>query len=121
MPRTTRLTPWCAFAALVAVVFGLLCTPATAAPADFPGGGPAYVKVVDTPGCDRAPVHQDGTHPATPPRGSTAYDLLPVLCTAARPAAVHRSAAADLSSRPRRGPPVSVPATPVELSVLLRV
>lgn len=125
MPRTTRLTRWCGLVALLAVVLGTLCGPAASAapatPGTDSGSGTVYVKVMDTPGCDRAPAHPDGTHPATPPRGSAAYDLLPVLCDGDRSATASRYLDAALRVAPRRGPPTPVPPSPVELSVLLRM
>ncbi|MFF0745612.1 hypothetical protein ACFYVL_34965 [Streptomyces sp. NPDC004111] len=181
MLRTTRLTRWCGPAALLAVVLGMLCGPAAAAPvAALSGAGASAASVpvaassgsasvpavassasasvpavahsaavsvpvaassagvstpaedpsgparagfgpVDAPGCDRAPAHPDGTHPSTPPRTGTPYDLLPVLCDGDRSAAVGRYLDAALSCAPRRGPPTPLPPSPVELSVLLRV
>ncbi|MFI5805767.1 hypothetical protein [Streptomyces sp. NPDC051561] len=121
MPRTTRrLTQWCGLAALVAVVLGVLGGPAVAQGGQSVSHGSVVVKVVDAPGCDRAPVHQDGAHPATPPRTGSAHDLAPALCGGAHAAATSRYLDAAAGTAPRRGPP-AVPSSPVELSVLLRV
>jgi hypothetical protein len=113
----------------LAVVLGMLCGPTASAAPAHPGTGPStstspssvYAKAMNGPGCDRAPVHPDGTHPATPPRGSSTYDLLPVLFDGDRSAQANRHLDAALSTAPRRGPPTPVPPSPVELSVLLRV
>ncbi|MFD4690295.1 hypothetical protein [Streptomyces sp. NPDC058463] len=108
---------WCCLTAVLAVVLGLLCAPATAA-----GTGTGTVQAVAAagntgiPGCDRNRDH-DGTDPVLPVRTRAPHDQAP------GPAAVGLPAATDRARVPLpvrlavRGPGPATP-TPVELSVL---
>lgn len=93
----------------VAAPAGAVVPTAVAAPAD---GRQA-------PGCDDGSGDDGGLSPATPPRGSSAYELLPALQTSAHGAsgcwAVH-GAVLDLA--PGRAPPPVAAPSPIDLSVL---
>ncbi|MEL5960354.1 hypothetical protein AADR41_37320 [Streptomyces sp. CLV115] len=127
-------TQWCCLMAVLAVVLGLFCGPATA----VPGGGTAPAVVVaavtgadapadagrvvaadadghPTPGC-RKTRKPDG-EPALPGRARAAYDQAPGLAgwglpVATGPGPVHPPVRLNL-----RAPAPAAP-TPVELSVL---
>ncbi|MGQ7750897.1 hypothetical protein ACUN29_20795 [Streptomyces sp. WC2508] len=126
-------TQWCCLMAVLAVVLGLFCGPATAvpggdaAPAAVVAGAPAADAPADsvqvaadtdghpTPGC-RKTRKPDG-EPALPGRARAAYDQAPGLAgwglpVATGPGPVHPPVRLNL-----RAPAPAAP-TPVELSVL---
>ncbi|MCX4730702.1 hypothetical protein [Streptomyces sp. NBC_01363] len=127
-------TQWCCLTAVLAVVLGLFCGPATAVPgggatatavvaaatgADAPAdAGPAVAAPADrhpAPGCRKTRKH-DG-EPALPGRARAAYDQAPGLAEWGLPAAtgqgpVHPPMRLKLSA------PAPAAPTPVELSVL---
>ncbi|MFD8745888.1 hypothetical protein [Streptomyces sp. NPDC059616] len=124
-------TQWCCLMAVLAVVLGLFCGPATAVPggdaAAVVGGAPAADAPADsvqvaadtdghpTPGC-RKTRKPDG-EPALPGRARAAYDQAPGLAgwglpVATGPGPVHPPVRLNL-----RAPAPAAP-TPVELSVL---
>ncbi|MFE6130482.1 hypothetical protein ACFQ6Q_19840 [Streptomyces sp. NPDC056437] len=102
--------------ALLGMLFALLlCSPSYAGPADdvivMTAQGQA-------PGCGKgAPDGDRGAHPATPPRGSAAYELLPAPHAAPCFTGPVLSAATPAIT-PDRAPPPPAPPTPVDLSVL---
>ncbi|MEK8144283.1 hypothetical protein NKH18_27750 [Streptomyces sp. M10(2022)] len=89
-PSVSR-TQWCCLMAVLAVVLGLFCGPATAADAaSVPGSDTVAVVAADTvdaspadgktgiPGCDRNRGH-DGGEPGVPARARTSHDHAPSL------------------------------------------
>ncbi|MGW7367464.1 hypothetical protein ACWGI8_29595 [Streptomyces sp. NPDC054841] len=71
------------------------------------------------PGCGRGSQDDGGLSPATPPRGSSSYELLPALQTAAHGAAGCWAVdEAVLAVAPERGPPPVAAPSPMDLSVL---
>ncbi|MFJ2743232.1 hypothetical protein ACIO3O_26650 [Streptomyces sp. NPDC087440] len=108
--------------AVLVMAVGLLCGPALAAQgAEARAAASVAFEVQDdTPGCEPAPSHGTG-QPASPPRGSTSYELMPVLFQVP---GTHDTAGLDrlvVSPAPGRAPPPATPPTPVDLGVLLRV
>ncbi|WP_189822709.1 hypothetical protein [Streptomyces finlayi] len=109
--------------AVLVMAVGLLCgLPGQAAAGHTPGdrGPVAFQAVDDTPGCRPTPSHDTGK-PSVPPRGSTSYELMPVLFEtpgSGDAAALDRLLAPPA---PGRAPPAAGPPTPVDLGVLLRV
>lgn len=103
---------------------GSAASAATAGPAGGAGSDAATVVAaaagpVQSPGCGRSTDDNDsGAHPGTPPRGGSAYELLPALHQTGGPAspAVPGQAFLDVSPLPALPPPA--PPSPVELSVL---
>lgn len=73
---------------------------------------------VQSPGCGRSAAGNDsGAHPGTPPRGGSAYELLPAPHQTGGPAvpAGHGRAFLDVSPLPE---PPPAPPSPVDLSIL---
>ena len=97
---------------------------ATAGPAG--GAGPDAATVVaaaagpvQSPGCGRSTDGDDsGAHPGTPPRGASAYELLPALHQTGGPASPAAPGQAFLDVSPLPVLPAPAPPSPVELSVL---
>ncbi|MFE7355957.1 hypothetical protein ACFU8Q_22885 [Streptomyces sp. NPDC057543] len=130
-------TQWCCLVAVLAVVLGLFCGPATAVvgveggggrpvASDGPvkgdvsdGPGAAVASATDrhgTPGCGKSRKHEDG-EPALPGRARAAHDQAPGLAAWGLPAATGQGPAHPPVRIGPRGP-VSAAPTPVELSVL---
>ncbi|MER6995179.1 hypothetical protein [Streptomyces sp. NPDC000410] len=109
--------------AFVVLLVGLLlCTGATgASAASEPAPEPSAITVSaghEAPGCDEGTGVDGGLSPATPPRGSSAYELLPAPHAVPAGAgcwAVHE-AVPDIA--PERGPPPVAAPSPMDLSVL---
>ncbi|MFD0343849.1 hypothetical protein ACFVH0_35125 [Streptomyces sp. NPDC127117] len=127
-------TQWCCLMAVLAVVLGLFCGPATAAPggdaapaavvagvtgADAPAdSAPVVAADTDghpTPGC-RKTRKPDG-EPALPGRARAAYDQAPGLAGWGLPAATGQGPVHPPVRLNLRAPAPAAP-TPVELSVL---
>lgn len=130
-------TQWCCLTAVLAVVLGLFCGPATAvtgggaSPAamvvtattvgtDGPADTDAPVVATDsdrhpTPGCGRTRKPDDA--PALPGRARAAYDQAPGLAEWGLPAATGPGPVHPPVRLKLRTPPPAAP-TPVELSVL---
>ncbi|MEV6397079.1 hypothetical protein AB0M39_20225 [Streptomyces sp. NPDC051907] len=71
------------------------------------------------PGCGQgAPDDFSGAHPAAPPRGFSAYELLPALHDAHGVSGGCSQEQTVLDVPPGRGPPPLDPPSPVELSIL---
>ncbi|MFC5801383.1 hypothetical protein [Streptomyces formicae] len=123
---------WCrvfavvAAVAALAVLFGGL--PATAHPA---GDGAADGRVASAPvagvqpadgqgpGCDDGAGGDGGLAPATPPRGSSSYELLPALQTVPHGVSGCWAVAGAVPGVvPERGPPPVAAPSPIDLSVL---
>ncbi|MFD7621326.1 hypothetical protein [Streptomyces sp. NPDC059802] len=126
-------TQWCCLTAVLAVVLGLFCGPATAVPgggapatavvaaatgADAPAdAGPTVAAPADrhpAPGCRKTRKH-DG-EPALPGRARAAYDQAPGLAEWGLPAAGQGPVHPPVRLKP--GAPAPAAPTPVELSVL---
>ncbi|MEU1896387.1 hypothetical protein ACH4D4_34470 [Streptomyces pristinaespiralis] len=95
-------------------------------PAAGPDAAPAWVAgpvapPAQPPGCGRGADDDDrNAHPGTPPRGGSAYELLPALHHgggASGPGALLPDRA-FLDGSPLPAPPPAAPPTPVALSVL---
>ncbi|MFI5771820.1 hypothetical protein ACIA74_25435 [Streptomyces sp. NPDC051658] len=127
-------TQWCCLTAVLAVVLGLFCGPATAVPgggapatavvaaatdADAPAdAGPAVAAPVErhpAPGCRKTRKH-DG-EPALPGRARAGYDQAPGLAGWGLPAATGQGPVHPPVRLKLRAPAPAAP-TPVELSVL---
>ncbi|MGP3635897.1 hypothetical protein ACTU45_21485 [Streptomyces sp. 24-1644] len=112
-------TQWCCLLAVLTVVLGLFCGPATASITPAAGGHP-IVAAADgqgVPGCGRDSGH-DGTEPAGPVRGRAPYDQAPGLAAWGLPAATTGAGPAESLVRIAvRGPEPATP-SPIELSVL---
>ncbi|MCX5110557.1 hypothetical protein OOK13_18790 [Streptomyces sp. NBC_00378] len=129
-------TQWCCLTAVLAVMLGLFCGPATAvtggaSPAamvvtattvgpDGPADTDAPVVATDsdqhpTPGCGRTRKPDDA--PALPGRARAAYDQAPGLAEWGLPAATGHGPVHPPVRLKLRTPPPAAP-TPVELSVL---
>lgn len=121
------------FVVTASLLLGLLgvllgCTGNAAAATAGPAGGTGHdlaavaaaaAGPVQSPGCGRGADDNDsGAHPGTPPRGGSAYELLPALHQTSGPAspAVPGHAFLDVSPLPALPPPA--PPSPVALSVL---
>ncbi|MGW8950677.1 hypothetical protein [Streptomyces sp. NPDC055709] len=114
-------------AALTAVLTGVLLGTGTGGAADT-GRTVAVADSVavaapadgrQAPGCDDGSGDDGGLSPATPPRGSSAYELLPALQTSAHGASgcwAPHGAVLDLA--PGRAPPPVAAPSPIDLSVL---
>ncbi|MFF1381126.1 hypothetical protein [Streptomyces sp. NPDC058308] len=130
--------PWCPLVGVLLVllvVLGMFCAPAVAgrsAPAvvavpSAPAvvAAPSAVAPVahsgvghDRPGCGKGTRQDGGEHPASPPRSSSAYELLPALYEAHGGVGSWGADQAFLDLTPVRGPPELVPPSPVDLSIL---
>ncbi|MET9536285.1 hypothetical protein ABZY16_02025 [Streptomyces sp. NPDC006553] len=114
MFRTTRVPA--AFAALVALVLGLLVCGATTA---TPAGTAPVVLGAAVPGCDPGhPVDEGAAGPVVPPRAQAFAELLPALAADRTPCGARERDAAGRGMSAGREPPARVPLSPVELSVL---
>ncbi|WP_328904916.1 hypothetical protein OG230_18985 [Streptomyces sp. NBC_00234] len=111
-------TQWCCLMAVLTVVLGLFCGPATASVTPESAGHP--VVAADSgrgvPGCGRDGGH-DGTEPGAPVRGRAAHDQAPGLAEWGLPAATGAGPAEPLVRVAVTGPEPATP-TPIELSVL---
>ncbi|MFI5630660.1 hypothetical protein ACIA8E_15045 [Streptomyces sp. NPDC051664] len=109
---------WCCLAAVLAVVLGLFCRPATAADGGAPQESAAVVASAadgqQVPGCGRT---RDGIEPGAPVRARAAYGQVPGLAGWGLPAAGGQGPAEPPARVGLRGPEPAAP-TPVELSVL---
>ncbi|MFE2018098.1 hypothetical protein ACFW9O_08625 [Streptomyces sp. NPDC059499] len=107
---------WRCLTAVLAVVLGLLCAPATTAAGT--GTLPAVAAAGNTgiPGCDRNRDH-DGTHPVLPARTRAPHDQAPGPAAVGLPAVTDRARVTLPVRLAVRGPRPATP-TPVELSVL---
>ncbi|MFJ8298811.1 hypothetical protein ACIQ9R_23410 [Streptomyces sp. NPDC094447] len=114
MFRTTRVPA--AFAALAALVLGLLvCGAATAVPAR---AAPVVLGAA-VPGCDPGhPVDEGAAGPVVPPRAHAFAELLPALADGRTPCGARAQDPGARSVPPGREPPARVSPSPVELSVL---
>ncbi|WP_055600485.1 hypothetical protein [Streptomyces aureus] len=114
MFRTTRVPA--AFAALVALVLGLLVCGATTA---SPAGTAPVVLGAAVPGCDPGhPVDEGAAGPVVPPRAHAFAELLPALAADRTPCGAREQDSAGRGVSAGREPPARVPLSPVELSVL---
>ncbi|MEW2633966.1 hypothetical protein AB0903_20520 [Streptomyces sp. NPDC048389] len=110
---------------LLGVLLGCAGGTAAAAPPG-PAAAPDAATVVaaaagpvQSPGCGRSTAADDsGAHPGTPPRGASAYELLPALHQTGGPASPAAPGQAFLVSSPLPVLPPPAPPSPVELSVL---
>ncbi|QNE75985.1 hypothetical protein F0344_16305 [Streptomyces finlayi] len=112
-------TQWCCLLAVLTVVLGLFCGPATASVTPAAGSHPIVAAGggEGVPGCGRDTGH-DGTEPAGPVRGRAAHDQAPGLATWGLPATTTGAGPAEPPLRiAARGPEPATPG-PVELSVL---
>ncbi|MFF2411520.1 hypothetical protein [Streptomyces sp. NPDC058092] len=130
-------TQWCCLVAVLAVVLGLFCGPATAVAGVEAGGGrpvvsdgPVKGAVPDgpgaavasatdghgTPGCGKSRKREDG-EPALPGRARVTHDQAPGLAQWGLPAATGQGQGQPPVRMGLRGPMSAAP-TPVELSVL---
>lgn len=105
-----------AFAALVALVLGLLACGATTA---TPVGTAPVVLGAAVPGCDPGhPVDEGAAGPVVPPRAHGFAELLPSLAADRTPCGTREPDPGGRGAAPGREPPARVPLSPVELSVL---
>ncbi|MBW5424684.1 hypothetical protein GKQ77_24485 [Streptomyces sp. BG9H] len=104
--------------AVLLVVLGGFCGPAVAH-AEAPVSTVAHAaESHDGPGCGEGGQGDTGQHPVSPPRSSSAHDLLPALYEAHGAAGSWSGDQALLDVTPVRGPPPVAPPSPVDLSVL---
>ncbi|MGW2225985.1 hypothetical protein [Streptomyces formicae] len=127
-------TTWCPLVGVLLVVLGLFCAPAAAARAAGPTAavakeslptrsaeavGAAHVaEGREAPGCGKGGQHDAEQRPASPPRPSSAYELLPALVQAHGTSGSWGADQAVLDKHPVRGPPELEPPSPVDLSIL---
>ncbi|MER5885981.1 hypothetical protein ABT160_19320 [Streptomyces sp. NPDC001941] len=91
-----------------------LAEQAGVAPAAAPDGAPN-----GAPGCGKGVPHDEGgVRPATPPRSSSAVELLPALHDARAADGAFGASDVVLALGPERAPPVLVPPSPMDLSIL---
>ncbi|MEV2252469.1 hypothetical protein AB0I94_18145 [Streptomyces sp. NPDC050147] len=121
---------WCPLLGVLLVVLGGFCGPvastaaaSTAAPstasAEQPRAATAFVHEADSvPGCGKGGQRDNGGRPMSPPRPSSAHELLPALYEAHAATGSWGADQAVLSVSPGRAPPALVPPSPIELSVL---
>ncbi|MGW1085612.1 hypothetical protein ACWD4L_04410 [Streptomyces sp. NPDC002596] len=115
-------TQWCCLVAVLAVVLGLFCGPATAgaaATASGDSGTAVAAPAVDgqgVPGCGNGTTH-DGTEPGVPVRARAAHDQAPGLAEWRLSAAPWQGSAEPCTCVRLRGPECAAPSW-VELSVL---
>ncbi|MCX4533792.1 hypothetical protein OHA79_25030 [Streptomyces sp. NBC_00841] len=115
-------TQWCCLVAVLAVVLGLFCGPATAgaaATASGDSGTAVAAPAVDgqgVPGCGNGTKH-DGTEPGVPVRARAAHDQAPGLAEWGLSAAPWQGSAEPCTCVRLRGPECAAPSW-VELSVL---
>ncbi|QEU93346.1 hypothetical protein CP970_22640 [Streptomyces kanamyceticus] len=114
------------------VVLGLFCAPAAAARAAGPTAVVAKESLPtrsaaaeaqalegrEAPGCGKGGQHDAEQRPASPPRPSSAYELLPALVQAHGTSGSWGEDQAVLGLNPVRGPPELEPPSPVDLSIL---
>ncbi|WP_051820067.1 hypothetical protein [Streptomyces sp. NRRL S-920] len=111
-------TAWCPLVAVLLVVLGGLCGPAVA-DAGAPVSAVAHAaERHDGPGCGKGGQGDAGQSPVSPPRSSSAHDLLPALYEAHGASGCWSGDQAVLDVTPVRGPPPLAPPSPVDLSVL---
>ncbi|MFD4632300.1 hypothetical protein ACFVYR_13760 [Streptomyces sp. NPDC058284] len=117
-------TPWCLLLGALLVLVGMFCAPVVAA-RSVPAVAAAQPVAAhpatgqDTPpGCGKGGRQDGGEHPASPPRSSSAYELLPALYEAHGADGSWGADRAVLDLTPVRGPPELVAPSPVDLSVL---
>ncbi|MFC9795352.1 hypothetical protein ACFVJI_22205 [Streptomyces sp. NPDC127584] len=114
MFRTTRVPA--AFAALAALVLGLLVC--GAAPA-VPAGAAPVVLGAAVPGCDPGhPVDEGAAGPVVPPRAHAFAELLPALADDRTQCGARAQDPGARGAPAGREPPARVAPSPVELSVL---
>ncbi|MEU6677276.1 hypothetical protein [Streptomyces sp. NPDC046853] len=115
--------PWCPFLGVLLVVLGAFCGPAAvASSAADQQPRPAATSLVheadSVPGCGKGGQQDSGGRPVSPPRPSSAHELLPALYEAHAATGSWGADQAFLAVTPGRAPPVLAPPTPIELSVL---
>ncbi|MEV4936846.1 hypothetical protein [Streptomyces zaomyceticus] len=105
-----------AFAALMALVLGLLVCGAAADTS--PGTAPVVLGAA-VPGCDPGhPADEGAAGPVVPPRAHGFAELLPSLAADRTPCGAREPDPGGRGAAPGRELPARVPLSPVELSVL---
>ncbi|WP_367043551.1 hypothetical protein [Streptomyces sp. Je 1-332] len=118
MSSRARLS-WCPLLGVLLVVFGAFCGPAAASAQHPRAAATAFVHETDSvPGCGKGEQQDSGGRPASPPRPSSAHELLPALYEAHAATGSWGADQAVLSVAPGRAPPALAPPSPIELSVL---